>query len=442
MQYNEHPVKETPGRGDNISGTWMMKRFNDLVLAAVRGGFSDLHVTGGQPLVFRKDGTIHFDNTLQWSHREIDHLVKSLLNDRQLQILKKRWSVDCAINVNQVRIRVNVFNTINGLSLAIRLLPGIVPTLRKLNLHSSLEQIREIKAGLVLICGTTGCGKSTTIAALVNEVNNTRPAHIITLEDPIELRFQSNKSLIEQREIGTHMPSFEQGLLDVLREDPDVIVVGELREPETIRLTLNAAEAGHLVIASLHASNCEEAIYRICNSFSAEAQEEIRHQLASTLAWVIVQQLVYVDRIGFRVPLLSIMKGTPPVKGIIRENKLHQIENAIHTGRNDGMWAASRYLNEFINLSDSFIHPAQNFKASEEPLQDITYASSLINADAHMDQVIINDYELRESKTKIGGPKPVSEEHARDEFSQHYTIVDYGNVKDLIAQLDRPDRHK
>ena len=419
-----------------------MKRFNDLILAAVKGGFSDLHITGGQPVVLRKDGAIHFDNTIQWSHKEIDHLVRSLLNERQLQILRKRWSVDFALTINHVRIRVNVFNTINGLSLAIRLLPGVIPSLRKLNLHPSLEQIRELKSGLVLICGTTGCGKSTTIAALVNEINNARAAHVITLEDPIELRFQSNKSLIEQREIGSHMPSFEQGLLDVLREDPDVIVVGELREPETIRLTLNAAEAGHLVVASLHASNCEEAIYRICNSFSAEAQEEIRHQLASTLAWVIIQQLVYIDRLGHRVPVLSIMKGTPSVKGLIRENKLHQIENAIHTGRNEGMFAPSRYLNEFIDGNDGFVNPTQNFRPSEEPLKEMVYSSSLIDADAQMEHVLMNDYALRESSTMAGNVKFAPEERTRDEFSQHYTIADYGNIKELIAQLDRPDRHK
>ncbi len=150
------------------------------------------------------------------------------------------------------------------------------------------------------------------------------------LENPIEYRFQSRKSFIQQRELGAHMPSFEQGLLDVLRENPDVIVVGELREPETMQLTLSAAESGHLVIATMHASTPEEAIYRLCNAVPPEAQNEIRYQLSLTLNMIIVQQLVYLERVGYRVPLLTIVRGTPAIKNIIRENKLNQL-NSCHS---------------------------------------------------------------------------------------------------------------
>jgi pilus retraction protein PilT len=199
-------------------------------------------------------------------------MVKEMLSDRQLQMLRKRWSVDFALSFNHVRVRINAFYTTRGLSLAIRLLPETIPDLTSLNLHPSLNQIVELQSGLILVCGSTGFGKSTTIAAIIEEINRTRPTHIITIEDPIEYRFKPKKSFIEQREVGVHVPSFSQGLLDVLRENPDVIFVGELREPDTIRLTLNAAESGHLVFATLHAATAEDAVYRINNFVTSSLQ--------------------------------------------------------------------------------------------------------------------------------------------------------------------------
>jgi pilus retraction protein PilT len=286
-----------------------------------------------------------------------------------------------AMTIRNIRIRVNVFNTTRGLSIAIRLLPGTVPTIEKLNLHHSLKQIAELRSGLVLICGATGSGKSTTIAALVDEINRTRTAHMVTLEDPVEYRYVSRKSFIEQRELGTHMPSFEQGLVDVLREDPDVIVVGELREPEVMRLTLNAAESGHLVIATLHATHAEDAMYRLCNSFPQEAQEEIRHQVASTLQWLVVQQLVIKEDAGFRVPVLSILKGNQSIKGILRENKIPQLESAIQMGKNDGMFTAERYIREYLSKVSSFASPQDIFKPSVESTQEEVYHSPLVDGE-------------------------------------------------------------
>lgn len=301
-----------------------MNKFSKVIVTAVQEGCSDVHITGGHPVVYRKNGQIHFDSSGRWTHGEIDGIVKKILTVRQLQTLRNRWSVDMAMTIRNIRIRVNVFNTTRGLSIAIRLLPGTVPTLEKLNLHPSLKQIAELRAGLVLICGATGSGKSTTIAALVDEINRNRAAHIVTLEDPVEYRYVSRKSFIEQRELGAHMPSFEQGLVDVLREDPDVVVVGELRDPEVMRLTLNAAESGHLVIATLHATHSEDALYRLCNSFPLEAQEEIRHQVASTLQWLVVQHLVIKDDIGFRVPVLSILRVLVPLL-LALVDALHEI---------------------------------------------------------------------------------------------------------------------
>jgi pilus retraction protein PilT len=358
-----------------------MNKFSKVIVTAVQEGCSDVHITGGHPVVYRKNGQIQFDNSGRWTHGEIDGLVKKVLTARQLQTLRNRWSVDMAMTIRHIRIRVNVFNTTRGLSIAIRLLPGTVPTTEKLNLHSSLKQVAELRSGLVLICGATGSGKSTTIAALVDEINRNRAAHIVTLEDPVEYRYVSRKSFIEQRELGAHMPSFEQGLVDVLREDPDVIVVGELREPEVMRLTLNAAESGHLVIATLHATHAEDALYRLCNSFPVEAQEEIRHQVASTLQWLVVQQLVIKEDAGFRVPVLSILKGNQSVKGILRENKLPQIESAIQMGKNDGMFTAERYIRDYLSKVSTFASPQEIFKPSAESSQEEVYHSPLFDGE-------------------------------------------------------------
>ena len=414
-----------------------MKQFNNLINTAVKEGFSDLHIAGNQPLVYRKNGMICMDKAIHWGYREIDDLVKDLLSPVQLQILQSRWSVDFAFTLQHVRIRVNVFNTVRGLSMAIRLLPGTVPTISMLNLHPSLQQIGELKTGLVLICGTTGCGKTTTIAAIIEEINRSRSAHIVTIEDPVEFRFVPKQSFIQQREVGSHVPSFRQGLLDVLREDPDVIVVGELRESETIRLTLNAAESGHLVIASIHAAQVEDAIYRICNAFPLESQEEIRFQLASTLSWVIIQQLLYVERLRFRVPLLAILRGTQSIKGIIRENRLPQIENAMHTGKKDGMFTMERYLSEYLNARETYIHPSQSFKPAPEALQEVSYFSPLIGAalpgalSFNQPPAAAGPAPPYQAATP-GPPSPIPSSEG-----EHYVINADERLEDLIAELDR-----
>ncbi len=416
-----------------------MKHFSELILASVQEGFSDLHITGNQPLVFRKNGAIHTDKAVRWSYPEIDRLVKELLSPVHLQILRNRWSVDFAFTVQHVRIRMNIFNTVRGLSLAIRLLPGTVPTIGMLNLHPSLQQIGELKTGLVLICGTTGSGKTTTIAAILEEINRTRFAHIVTIEDPVEYRFVSKQSFIEQREVGTHVPTFRQGLMDVLREDPDVIVVGELREPETIRLTLSAAESGHLVIASIHAAQAEDAIYRICNSFPLEAQDEIRFQFASALSWVVIQQLLYVERLRFRVPLLSILRGTQSVKGIIRENRLPQIENAMHTGKRDGMFTKERYLDEFLNPKETFVLPIQSFRPAPESVPDAGYTSSLIGGGVPTSSSapdVPSQSGRKETEEQALSLRKITFQAGSD-GEPHYVIDENENLQDLIAQLDK-----
>ena len=417
----------------------MNQRFTDLILAAIKQRISDLHITGGFPLIFRRDGIIHYDKNVRWSPTEIDTMVKDMLSDRQLQTLSKRWSVDYAMSFNQVRVRINTFYTTRGLSMAIRLLPETIPDLSALNLHPSLSQIRDLQSGLVLVCGSTGSGKSTTIAAIIEDINRARPVHIITIEDPIEYRFRPKKAFIEQREVGVHVPSFNQGLLDALRENPDVIFVGELREPDTIRLTLNAAESGHLVFATLHATDAEDAIYRINNCVSGENQEVIRYQFASSLTWLIVQQLTYIEKAGFRVPMLSILRGTTSVKTNIRENRLAQLESTMMTSRNEGMFTMSNYQQDFISKQSLFIHPYKSFGMGKDTSgKEHDYVSTLIDPNALQDVVYMASVDDA-FKTDTTPALTV-----KDEDKQQYVIINEEDMelKDIIAQYDQPDDGK
>lgn len=411
-------------------------------MSCAQAGYSDVHICGGQSIVYRKNGSIRFEKKIIWSHAEVDSLVQSTLNANNLAILRERWSVDFAISVGNVRVRVSIFNTEHGPSLAIRLLPDSIPTIEKLNLHPSLSSISELKSGLVLICGTTGCGKTTTIASVLDDINCKRAAHIVTLEDPIEYRIPSRLSFVEQREVGTHVPSVERGLIDVMRADPDVIMVGELRDPETIALTLNAAESGHLVIATLHATNMEDALYRIINSAPPEAEEYIRHQLASTIAWVIVQKLIYMERAGIRVPMLSIMRGTQQIKGIVREKKLYQIDNSMHTGKSDGMFTEERYLKEYLDIRDKFHNPMVNFKPDKNAIsQDLHHKSSIfqsVSVTAYKAATPVTQAATGQkgARIKIDQPDSVWGAETALSMESQYVIDESVDLLEIIAQTE------
>jgi twitching motility protein PilT len=409
-----------------------MKPFLTTIGSAVKDGISDLYITGGHPMVARKLGAIHFYNSDRWTHQEVDDLTRQLLVPRQLEELQERKSVDFAMSASDARLRINVFTTARGLSLAIRILPGHIPTIDQLNLHPSLHEIASLKSGLILTCGATGAGKTTTIAAIINDINATRQAHIVTLENPIEYRFQSNKSFVQQRELGSHMPSFEQGLLDVLRENPDVIVVGELREPETMRLTLNAAESGHLVIASLHASNPEEAIYRLCNAVPLESQNEIRYQLSSSLNMIIVQQLVYMEKVGYRVPLLTIVRGTASIKNLIRENKLNQLSSSIQLSKTEGMFSAERYFDEYLAVRKTFSPYSHTFRPSAETSQDMLYQSPLTDNEKRG-----GPSTRRRAHDSDATPIIIRNEYTSFEAEHMLTINENESLQELLRKIEK-----
>jgi len=422
----------------------MQKRFTDMINFCAQSGYSDLHLCGGQPLVYRKDGFIKYDQKIKWTHQEINVLLQFLLNSKNINILRERWSVDFATTISSVRIRVNVFNTDRGPSLSIRLLPGMIPDIAQLNLHPLLKKISDQKTGLILICGTTGCGKTTTIASLLDDINHKRAAHVVTLEDPIEYRIPSRTSFIEQREVGTHVPSIERGLIDVMRADPDIIMVGELREPQSIMLTLNAAESGHLVIATLHATNMEDALYRIINSAPPEAEEYLRHQLASTVSWIIVQKLVYMEKIGFSLPVLSILRGTQQIKGIIREKKLYQIENALHTGKADGMFTQERYLKEYLELLDKYQNPFLNFKPGKDTAaysDDYSSDSTFFNAVASSPKTPKKSFASQKfsgtAATELRNFWPEDAAVTTEHDDSHYVIDESDDLQKIIAETEK-----
>jgi pilus retraction protein PilT len=334
-----------------------MESFVKIITACYEHGFSDLHITGGHPLVCRRDGEVFFQKQHVLTPHHLDELVDIILNPRQKRQLKDGWSTDLALTVAGKRLRVNAFSSHRGVSLAIRFLPSDIPDLDGLNLHPVLRDFCGVKSGLLVICGSTGSGKTTTIAALINEINNTRACHVVTLEDPIEYLFASKTAFIEQRELGKHFHSYQQGLLDVLRQAPDVIVVGEMRSPEAIQLSLDAAESGHLVITTMHAGSHEEAVHRMCNLATTHSNEHTRLQLSQSLAGIINQQLLYMPRLRHSVPLLSVLRNTRAISTLIRENKLSQLDSYLETCKDKGMFTFNGYRDDYLAKRKDFKRP-------------------------------------------------------------------------------------
>src|SRR6185312_10376220 len=277
------------------------------------------------------------------SGAQLMEMGKEFLTAEDWADFDTRGSADVSVVVGGTRCRINVYKTIRGLALAVRLLSSSVGDLHACNLHPELRRLVAAPTGLVIVSGPTGCGKSTTLAALLEEVNGSRAQNIITLESPLEYVFTNRRSLVRQREIPTHSPSFEQAIVDALRENPDVLVIGEMRTPEVMRLTLNAAETGHLVLATMHSSSCAEALTRISMSFPAEIQGSIRAQLADCLVGVVCQRPDYLPEQRLRVPRCEVLWGSLAAKATVRSGQMSQIANVIQSGGEEGMWNFDRY---------------------------------------------------------------------------------------------------
>lgn len=317
---------------------------DDLLRMTVEKGGSDLHLSAGLPPMVRVDGRLHplpFDPL---TTRDIQRLVYDVLTGDQIQKFEKTKELDFSYGVKDVgRFRFNVYRQRGSVGCAMRAIPSIIPTLEQLRLPPILRELTRRHSGLILVTGPTGSGKSTTIASMTDVINSERNCHIMTIEDPIEYLHSHKNCMVNQRELGTDTDSFHNALRAVLREDPDVILVGEMRDLETIRAALTLAETGHLVFATLHTRNAPQTIDRVVDVFPPEQQEQIRVQLANTLEAVIAQQLLPMLG-GGRVAAVEIMIATPAIRNLIREGKVHQIYSIMETSSQQGMQTMDRVL--------------------------------------------------------------------------------------------------
>lgn len=305
-------------------------------------GASDLHLEAGTPVVVRvREELLTIGDSIGES--QIAGMAKELLGQHVLDQVSQRGSADISTTVGGIRCRVNVYRTVRGLAMAVRLLNSSMNNLRRSNLHPDLRKLVDASAGLAIVSGPAGSGKSTTLAALIEEINTSRARHIIVLESPIEYMFENRRSFIRQREIPTHSPGYEQAITDALRENPDVLVIGEMRTPEVMRLTLNAAETGHLVLATMHSATCAEAATRMCMSFPAEIQGSIRAQLADCLVGIVCQRLEFLSSHQLRVPRCEMLFASSASRGAIRAGQFSQLATVIQAGGEDGMWTFDRY---------------------------------------------------------------------------------------------------
>jgi len=321
----------------------------ELLAFSVKNKASDLHLSSGLPPMIRVHGDVRRINLPAMEHKDVHGMVYDIMNDGQRKVYEETLECDFSFEIpNLARFRVNAFNQQRGAAAVFRTIPSKVLTLEELNAPKIFKEISEYPRGIVLVTGPTGSGKSTTLAGMVNHINENDYGHILTVEDPIEFVHESKKCLINQREVGPHTLSFSNALRSALREDPDVILVGEMRDLETIRLALTAAETGHLVFGTLHTSSAAKTVDRVVDVFPAAEKEMVRAMLSESLRAVISQTLLKTKDGNGRVAAHEIMIGTPAIRNLIRENKIAQMYSAIQTGQNFGMQTLDQNLIDLV----------------------------------------------------------------------------------------------
>ena len=324
----------------------MFEKLEDL--AKNNKKISDFHIRAGSPLAYRATGEIIKVNEVMVTPQDLKDLLSMNCNEEELEKFERTHELDTAVNLSGLRFRANFYKTINGPACVCRRVESKIPDMDQFNLPQVLYDIVDFHKGLVLVTGPTGSGKSTTLAAIVNEINKTRTSNIITVEDPVEFIHTDNQSIVSHREVGKQTQSFAAALKAALREDPDVILVGEMRDLETISLALTAAETGHLVFGTLHTSGAPSTINRIIDVFPPEQQEQIRAQISTSLKMVVTQRLLKTKDGQGRVGAFEIMKCTPPIQNLIREAKIHQIPSIMQTAVRDGMITMDKSLEELV----------------------------------------------------------------------------------------------
>jgi len=330
---------------------------HSLLQEAKNKNASDLHLSASHPPILRIDGQLTPLSTVTLSNDVLSAMLEGIMDKNQRKLFKENWEIDFAYALSeQARFRVNVFQQRRGTSAVFRTIPMEVPTLKALNMPVLFEELCMLPNGIILVTGPTGSGKSTTLAAMVNHLNTHANRHIVTIEDPIEFAHNSKNCLINQREVHRDTKSFTAALRSVLREDPDIILVGEMRDIETIRLALTAAETGHLVLATLHTNSAAKTIDRIIDVFPANEKEMVRAMISESLRAIVAQTLIKRPQ-GGRVAAVETMICTPAIRNLIRENKIPQIYSAIQTGQSHGMCTMEQSIQKLV--AEKIISPPQ-----------------------------------------------------------------------------------
>jgi len=326
-----------------------MAKIDELLRLMLEHNASDLHISVGHPPLLRINGQLHRSKFHDLTSRETEFLLMELLDDENITFLKARKDIDFAYELpNEGRFRSNIYYEKEGLGAAFRLIPATIKTLDDLNMPAALKRLVRIRKGLVLVTGPTGSGKSTTLAAMIDLINRERACHILTLEDPIEFIHPKGKALIHQRQVGIHVESFASGLRAGLREDPEVILVGEMRDLETIHLALTAAETGLLVLGTLHTSSVIKTTDRIVDVFPADQQPQVRMMLSESLQGVVAQQLLRRADGAGRIAAIEIMICTRAIRNLLREGKAFQITSVLQTGTALGMQTMEGHLQQLV----------------------------------------------------------------------------------------------
>ncbi|HXK32334.1 MAG TPA: type IV pilus twitching motility protein PilT [Candidatus Paceibacterota bacterium] len=359
-------MKKTP----NVVDGNHIAKLKEFLEITIKEQASDLHLSVGHQPVLRVAGVlVPLLKEPVLTSVDMQELTKALMNAEQYQNFLGEKEIDFSYNFeDKARFRVNVFFQREEISIALRQVPAEVKTIEKLNLPPLLHEFTKASQGFVLITGPSSHGKSTTLAALIDEINRTRKDHIITIEDPIEYIFNDDRSIIDQREVYQDTLSFSRALRSTFRQDPDVIMVGEMRDPETIAIAITAAETGHLVFATLHTNSASQSIHRIVDSFPSEQQGQVRAQLSGSLLGVISQRLV--PRIkGGLIPACEIMLATPAVANLIRENKIHELPLVIETSAEKGMVSLNRALANLVKNKEISLENALNYSLNPSELK-------------------------------------------------------------------------
>jgi twitching motility protein PilT len=309
---------------------------------------SDFHIRSGSPLGYRQTGEIIKVKEVMIKPQDLQDLMSTNCNEIEIKRFKDTHELDSSVTLSGLRFRANFYKTINGPAAVLRRVETVMPEMGQFDLPQVLYDIIDMHKGLVLVTGPTGSGKSTTLAAIVNEINKTRTSNIITVEDPVEFIHKDIKSIVSHREVGKQTISFASALKAALREDPDVILVGEMRDLETVGLALTAAETGHLVFGTLHTSGAPSTINRIIDVFPPEQQAQIRAQISTSLKMVVTQRLLKTKDGQGRVGAFEVMKCTAPIQNLIRESKIHQIPSIMQTAVKDGMITMAKSLEELV----------------------------------------------------------------------------------------------